>query len=65
MVARALVDGEQREVPVQLLNLRATTIVKTGAVIAELFDIEEVSTVEQSGLVCGIVGTEMNDKENF
>ena len=65
MVARALVDGEQGEVPVQLLNLRDTSFVKTGAVLAELVDIEEVSTVEQSGLVCGMVGTEMNDTENF
>ena len=24
-----------------------------------------MSTVEQSGLVCGMVGTEMNDTENF
>ena len=64
IVARALVDGEQGKVPVQLFNLQDTTFVKTGAVIAELVDIEEVSTVEQSGLVCGMVGTEMNDTEN-
>ena len=65
MIAGALVDGEQGEVPMQLLNLRDTTFVKTGALIAELVDIEEVSTVGQSGLVCGIVGTEMNDTEKF
>ena len=65
VVARALVDGEQGEVPVQLLNLRDTNFVKTGAVTAELVDIEEVSTVEQSGLTCGIVDTEINDTEKI
>ena len=58
LVARAVVSTNQGEVPVQLLNCRGETTVKSGTVVAELADLDQGG----EGIICGIVTVDKGEQ---
>ena len=58
LVARAVVSTNQGEVPIQLLNCRGETTVKSGTVVVELADLDQGG----ERIICGVVPVDRREQ---